>query len=585
MIRISNMESKIRILSYTILVAVIILILRILFINSVGMYEYWTRHNIPNKDLMLRHNIVDRNNNILAISVPAYEFHINPAFIIDINTVIAKIRDIFPELDQAKLHERLKGESNGWFLIKDNISPIQKKKIIDSGIEGAFFREYYTRFYPYGNTFSHIVGHTSKINANEEGVKGSEKQFNQLLLKQEVQLSLDAMVQSIVRENLLKTLEKFEAKGAMAIIVDLETREIIASVSLPDFNPNEKYEPNSPSYVNQPFSSVFNLGSVFKVFTISLGLQNGFKPTQIMHLPLSIPVNKDFSVRDDHRSRDEMTLEEILAFSSNVGVAFVVQKVGFEKQRQFYEDIKMFEKPIVELPKGEIAKPIFKKGKWRDDMHYTLSYGYGVSISPAHFIQMAGGLAYDGKVSSLTLLKGGNANGGNARGNKDRQILPNQSILDLQQMLRSVVQIGTARRATINGYSVCGKTGTSEKYDPAIRGWSDRKKFLSFFSVFPCHIPKYAMYIALDEPSTSNAAFLQASNTVVQTSSDIIKVVAPILDIKPDNLPEVTPEVVPAVDQTGVQLAEPVPESLPAESSQTTQQKPAPSLDKSAKLR
>lgn len=147
----------------------------------------------------------------------------------------------------------------------------------------------------------------------------------------------------------------------MAIVVDLETREIIASVSLPDFNPNGKYDPNSPSHINQIFSSVFNLGSVFKVFTISLGLQNGFKPSQIFHLPLSIPVNKDFSVKDDHRSRDEMTLEEILAFSSNVGVAFVVQKVGFEKQRQFYEDIKMFAKPIVELPNGEIAKPIFKK--------------------------------------------------------------------------------------------------------------------------------------------------------------------------------------------------------------------------------
>ena len=533
--------------------------LRIIFIDSLGIYEYWTRHNIPNKNLMMRHNIVDRNGNILAISVPAYEFHINPAFIIDIDIVIKKIRDIFPELDEAKLYDRLKGESNGWFLIKNNITPTQKKKIIDKGIEGAFFREYYTRFYPYGNTFSHIVGYTSKINENEEGVKGSEKQFNQILMKQEVQLSLDAMVQSIVRENLLKTVEKFEAKGGMAIIVDLETREVIASVSLPDFNPNGKYDPNSPSHVNQPFSSVFNLGSVFKVFTISLGLQNGFKPTQIFHLPLSIPVNKDFSVKDDHRSRDEMTLEEILAFSSNVGVAFVVQKVGFEKQKQFYENIKMFTKPIVELPNGEIAKPIFKKGKWRDDMHYTTSYGYGVSVSPAHFIQMAGGLSYDGKITNLTILKGGNEKSKD----KAKQIITTQNILDLQQMLRSVVQIGTARRATINGYSVCGKTGTSEKYDAAARGWSDRKKFLSFFSVFPCQIPKYAMYIALDEPTTANAAFLQASNTVVQTSSDIIKVVAPILDIKPDNLPEAIPPVI-----------QPVEESVPVENSQTKQQKP-----------
>ena len=540
----SNIETKVRIFAYTVLFVIIVIISRILFIDAIGIYEHWHRHDIANKNLMLRHNIIDRNSNILAISVPAYEFHINPAFIINIDIVIKKIREIFPELDEKKLYERLKGESNGWFLIKDSITPAQKQQIVNKGIEGAFFREYYTRFYPYGSTFSHIIGYTSKIQENEEGVKGVEKKFNKELLEHEVQLSVDAMVQSIVRQNLIATIEKFQAKGVMALIVDLETRELISSVSLPDFNPNEKFNPNLPSHVNAPFSSVFNLGSIFKVFTVSLGLKHGFVPNQIFHLPVLIPVNKDFSVKDDHRSRDDMTLEEILAFSSNVGVAFVVQKIGFEKQKQFYEDIQMFKKPFVELPNGEIAKPIFKKGKWRDDMHYTVSYGYGVSISPAHFIAMAGGLAYDGRIVPLTLLKDKKIDI-----EKYPQVLTDANVADLQQMLRSVVQIGTAKRATINGYSVCGKTGTSEKYDYATGGWSDRKKFLSFFSVFPCDAPRYAMYVGLDEPTTSNAAFLQASNTVVQTTSDIIKVVAPMLNIKPDNLGDDVAEPLPSVHQ------------------------------------
>ena len=161
-------------------------------------------------------------------------------------------------------------------------------------------------------------------------------------------------------------------------------------------------------------------------------------------------------------------------------------------------------------------------------MHYTASYGYGISISPIHFLQIVSGLVYDGKMLPLTLLKGGNI------GIDSPVVVKPQTVEYLQDMLRTVVQIGTGRKATVNGYSICGKTGTSLKFDKVKRQWDKRRKYLSFVSVFPCDNPRYAMYIGLDEPSVSNITTLQASNTVVHTTADIIRVIAPMLNTKPD---------------------------------------------------
>jgi cell division protein FtsI (penicillin-binding protein 3) len=533
MIRLSTIQAKIRFFAYFILFFFIILILRIIYVQAHGMYERAQNNGInPDKTLFFRHSILDRNGNILAISVPAYEYHINPSFIIDVNVIIKKVLTIFPDLDESKLKERLSGNTNGWFLIKNGVTPEQKEQIISSGIEGSFFREYYTRFYPYNKLFSHIVGYTLKNEKYETGFKGIEKSMDNQLLQSDVILSLDATIQNIIYDALEISYNKYKAKGAFAILVDLETREIISSVSLPSFDPSGAINPNSASHVNIPFSSIFNLGSVFKIFTISLALQNNFKPKQEILLPRQIPVTSTFSVTDEHRSRDIMTLEEVLAYSSNVGVALITQKVGFEKQRTFFNSLKIFEKPQgLELPQGEIAKPLFVQGKWRESMHYTASYGYGISLAPIHFLQIVSGLVYDGKILPLTLLKKNH----DAKPLEDTpQILNTQNIVDLQEMMRSVVTIGTARRATINGYSICGKTGTSLKFDGNLRKWSNRKKFLSFFSVFPCNSPKYAMYIGIDEPTTGNVAGLQAWNTVVEVSADIVKVVAPMLNTKPD---------------------------------------------------
>lgn len=525
--------NKIRFFATLLVIIFVILCVRICYIYGVGVYESIQK---PATQLMQkneRYDIIDRNNNILATSISVYNFYINSAFVINVEAIVKKIRKIFPNIEEKHLYERLSTGTNGWFLITDSVSESQKNEILNLGIEGAVFEPYKKRFYPYGEVFAHIIGYTLQKNGQEYGAKGIEKGMDSQLQKNFVKLSLDATVQNIVYENLLKAYSKFEGKGAFAIIVDLQTREIIASVSLPSFNPMKEIDPNASSHINLPFSATFNLGSVFKVFTIALGLENGISAEKPLLLPDSIPVTSSFSVRDEHRTKDVLTLEEILAYSSNVGVALITQKVGFAKQKEFFKKVNLFQKPYApQFSSGEIARPIFKNGKWPDSMHYTTSYGYGISISPLHFIQSAGGLVYDGQSKSLTILYK-NPMQVEEKPFSGKQILSNEHIKALQKMMQSVVEIGTARRATVNGYSVCGKTGTSLKYDYKAKKWSTSKKFLSFFSVFPCNNQRYAMYVGLDEPNTQRQ-FLQASNTVVQTSSDIIKVIAPMLNLKPD---------------------------------------------------
>lgn len=530
-----EITSKIKFVSFAVILIILIIIVRIIFLQ--GSYFIDTlngKHMVASKSVNFRHRILDRNGNILAISMPVYEYHVNPSFIIDLPIVIDKIMKIFPDLNREKLTERLGSGANGWFIIKKKISEQEKQKIISSGIEGSFFLEYYARFYPYENLFSHIVGYTRNSGKYDFGAKGIEQSMNDELLKNDVFLSLDATIQSVVQEELKKTFEKFQPKGAFAILIDLQTRQIIAMVSLPNFNPMGSIDPKSREHVNIPFSSVYNLGSVFKIFTVALGIENGFRVDQKIELPHSIPVTSTFSVTDEHRSLDAMTPEEILTYSSNVGVSYITQKVGFEKQRDFFQKLGILSQPSIEISNAEIADPLYLKSKWKDSMHYTASYGYGVLISPIHFIQTASSLVYDGKVRPLTLLRDKKIE------DSSQIILSQQNVVNIQQMLRSVVEKGTARRATINGYSICGKTGTALKFNGQIRKWDNKRKFLSFFSIFPCNEPKYAMYIGIDEPSSGNLAFLQASNTVVETTANVIRIVAPILNAKPDKNPIIT---------------------------------------------
>lgn len=523
-----NLEQKIRWFVYVILFVFCGLICKILWLQ-IPSFNRGINISKLQETPKFRNRILDRNGNILAMSIPAYEYHINPAFIIDVDVVVEKIMEIFPELDAGKLRERIGTGVNGWFLIKSGVSLEEKEKIVAHGIEGSFFHEYYSRFYPYGRLFSHTVGYTRKTGETEIGFKGVELSMNDKLLSEDVNLSLDATIQNIVYEEMQIAFKHYKANAVFAILVDLQTREVISSVSLPDFEPAGKIDPQHKSHINVPFSTVFNLGSVFKIFTTALGLEYGFTPQQKLLLPNAIPVTSTFSVKDEHRSRDTMTFEEVIAYSSNVGVALITQKVGFENQRNFFTKLGMFKTPsFVAIPQGEISRPLFVSKKWRDSMHYTASYGYGISLSPIHFLQIVSGLVYDGKMLPLTLLKGGN------NGVDSPVVVKPQTIKYLQEMLRTVVQIGTGKKATVNGYSICGKTGTSLKFDKTTRQWNKHRKYLSFVSVFPCDNPRYAMYIGLDEPNVSNISILQASNTVVHTTADIIRVVAPMLNAKPD---------------------------------------------------
>lgn len=524
-------SDKTRVLSYLCLVVFGVLLTRMVCL-SIPSGKKPATQNIITSD---RGNIYDRNGNILATNVKAYNLYVNPSKTVYPEKTISVILNIFPDLKFAKefgiISEKLKNRDlNGWVLIKKNILEHEKQQIVDHGLEGAFFETSTFRYYPHGNLFSHIVGYT---NSDMSGSAGIEKYLNKKLTsptENDINIALDARIQNITRSAITEQISEFSAKGGFGIVANMNTGEILASVSLPDFDPNSQINPTSESMRNVIASSAMDLGSVFKIFTVAMGVESGIKKDDSFNVSKPVFVESGFSITDEHGAHASMTTSEVLAFSSNVGTALILEKIGLERQKKFMEDFGLFGSIKIELPAGEVALPIYKSGKWPKSMHYTASYGYGVSVSPLKFLEIASGVVNDGIVRPLTLLKNTDDNAVNGR-----QIVAKSTSIEMQTMLREVVASGTARRATVNGYTVCGKTGTSEKYNFKARMWEHDKKITSFFAFFPCNNPQYAIYVGIDEPrKTSKMPVLQGGTVAAPVVGHIIEKIGPILNVRPD---------------------------------------------------
>jgi cell division protein FtsI (penicillin-binding protein 3) len=309
--------------------------------------------------------------------------------------------------------------------------------------------------------------------------------------------------------------------------------EVLASVSLPTFNPNLDINPLEEKMYNKSVSSVYNLGSVFKIFTVTSGLENGVRASDTFRVSDGFPVSKGFVIKDEHGRHEYLSVPEIFAYSSNVGIAQIINRIGTMTHRHFLEKIGLFEPIDIELPRAEIGKPLSSKD-WDASVYYTVGYGYGLLISPLHFAKIATEIINDGKRMELTLLRKSKQDIQNSNAAK-MTIVSAETSKIMKEIMREAVDSGTARRATVNGYTVCGKTGTSQKYDQHIKGWNPSRKFVSFFGFFPCYNPRYTIYVGIDEPKqTSESGILQGGTVAAPIVANIIEQIGPMLNVKPD---------------------------------------------------
>ena len=403
---------------------------------------------------------------------------------------------VFPDLEKKKILELLR--SNKKFVwIKRDISPKQQEDIYNLGMPGLEFEREQKRIYTYGNLLSHVVGYVGR---DMEGLAGTEKFFDNMLTTQDednhsgnssLQLSIDVRVQNILAEEIAKTTQKFKAKGGAGIIVDPNNGEIIAMVSNPDFDPHYPGNASSDQLFNIVTQGAYEMGSGMKALTLAIGLDTSTISMNDAYDLSYMKVGK-FKVKDYHPVKGWHSIGQIFLHSSNIGVSQIMLEIGKNNLREYLKKLKLLEKLDIEL--AERARPLFPPySRWTDLSLVTMSYGYAISESPAHFIQAMMPLVNGGIMYPLTLLK--RKDNAPPMGEK---IFKETTSKYMRQLMRLVVLEGTGKKAEVKGYYVGGKTGTAEK---VIGGkYYKDKRMSSFFGIMPATNPKYIIYIIFDEP-------------------------------------------------------------------------------------
>ncbi len=490
-----------------------------------------------------RADIVDRNGRILATNFETHSLYAQPPQMIDPGRVSAELAAIFPELDAAQLQRDFTG-TRKFLWIRRQISPEQMQQVHDIGDPGLMFGPREMRLYPNGSVASHILGGASYgregVHAAEViGVAGVERHFDAYLRDPAnggapLRLSLDLTVQAAVERVLQGGMMLMNAKGATAIIMDVHSGEIVAMASLPDFDPNSRPQvltkgdqSDSPLF-NRAVQGVYELGSVFKIFTIAQAIELGLANAETMIDTRGPLTWGRFRIRDFRNYGDRLSLTDIIVKSSNIGTARLAMQIGAERQRAFLDGLGLLRPTPVEMVEAPTGAPLLPR-QWSEISTMTVSYGHGLSASPLHLAAAYASLLNGGTKVAPTLLR---QEGPVARGER---VLSAEVSAIARSMLRQVVTRGTASFAEVEGYAVGGKTGTADKPRPTGGGYYKDKVIATFAGLFPAHDPRYVFVVTLDEPVETSGTEPRrtAGWTAVPVAAEMIRRVAPLLGLRP----------------------------------------------------
>lgn len=476
-------------------------------------------------DTSFRSSIVDRNGVLLASSVSSRSLYANPQLVqrFGVDEAVDALHHIFPEMSRETLRHRLSSDRT-FVYIKRHLSPREQAAVNAIGVPGLEFEESEQRIYPHGELFSHILGY---VGVDNQGLAGIEKHFDNELKagERELQLSVDARAQHILREELMAGVEEFQAIGAVGAIMDVQTGEMIAMSSLPDFDPHNPADASKDAIFNRATTGVYEMGSTFKTFTIAMGLEYG---TAQMHSGYDArnPIRfAGHTIRDSHPEARWLTVPEIFIHSSNIGTVKMVMDVGKKRQKTFLRKLGMMERLPLELP--EVAEPLTPR-RWRDINMMTISYGHGISVTPIHLLRAIASLVGDGALLTPTLVKAETIL------EEEREpIVSQETVMNIRKLLGMVVQYGTGKKANAEGYRVGGKTGTAEKAKGG--RYAAHDKLASFVGVFPVDEPKYAILVMLDEPRGNKSTYGFATGGWVSAPvvKRVVERIAPLYGMKP----------------------------------------------------
>ena len=530
--RLNIIDDRIFIL-FSVFVFLIFIFATKVFLISIEQPKKLVYHQTSSEFAPIRRDIVDRNGNLISSSIQMYNAAIRSNLVKDKKKLILKLQLQFPEMNTEVISNNLNNKK--YFYLKKRLTNEEYKNLWLMGEKGIVFEPVQNRIYPHSNLFSHLIGQTDDDNY---GISGIEYFFDKELIKAELNdipltLTVDLNIQHVINKELKKSINTFNANGAGALLMDADNGEVISLVSLPDFDLNKREKINGDEFTNKITKGIFELGSIFKTFTVALALDESIvtPSTVIENIPNTVKCSKH-EISDMKKFPNEMSVEEILIKSSNVGTLKIARMIGQNKFESFIKKLNLNSKANLEL--GELGTP--HSLKWNKCKLETVSYGHGITTTPlqaatAYAAMVNGGYYVKPTLKKTTHLK------------KKTRVIKESTSKSITSMLRKVVthKDGTARLANIFGYEVSGKTGTSQYYS------NKNKNINTFISYFVSNEKRYILLIMLDDPKIARDLIYdyngfkikgfrnEAGWNVVYVAGKVIERIGPILAINKNN--------------------------------------------------
>ena len=483
-----------------------------------------------------RGEITDRNGVPLARAFPAYALWFNPEALGEDGDplvrgpaeVAAELAAIFPDMDEARLARQLASGKAGY--IRRRVLPEEANRVQQIGELALEMPMETDRHYPQGSMAAHVLGYVA---ADGKGRVGMESVLDAKLADPEtrgtpIPLSIDMRVQGALESELARGMMLNDAQGAAGIVLDVDTGEILALASLPEFDPNKIDADGQSKMFNRVTNQVYELGSTFKPLTVAAAIDAGVVRDFGKRYDASPVKVGRFAIKDSHAMGPTINVVETLIHSSNTVSARIADDLGPERMRQYMIDLGMSERPHIELPaKGH---PIWPGDDWPRLRNMTVGFGHGIAVTPLHLASAYATMVNGGIWRPATLQRLGPG-----EAPKGRRVFKASTSSRMRQLMRAISVYGTGRNANAPGYRVGGKTGSAEKPGGSA-GYQRTALISTFAAAFPMDRPRYVVVAMLDEPRGTVASSFQrtAAWNAAPIVGRLIPRIGPLIGVQPD---------------------------------------------------
>lgn len=448
---------------------------------EVQVKDYFTKE-------IRRGNIYDSEGTLLATSLKVNSLYADPKIMLDVNDAVFKLNKVLPELDIHLLKRKLSNKHRRFVWIKRNLSPKLAYEVNALGIPGLSFKKEFFRTYPNGILAPHVLGY---INRNGKGVIGVEKTYDEKLSKgEDVHLTIHSIMQNSLRDALTNQMRKTQASSAWAIALDPRDGSVLASVSLPDYNPNLYNKAVAKQWKDRTIADVFEMGSINKIYTYALGFETGIiNLNSILDATKPIRIGK-YRIRDVAAKNKWLSVTDGFKYSSNIAASRVADELTVDQQKKFFDELNLLNSLKYDL--GETTQPIIPENKsWKRLKKMTLSYGYGLAMTPLQAVAALASVGNNGYYIKPKFIK--------STPTEKHRVLSDETVSKMKRLFSATIEQGTGRRARVKGYLIGGKTGTAEILGDSGE-YKDKQNLATFVGFAPLNNPKFIVLVGINSP-------------------------------------------------------------------------------------